>query len=338
MAKDKTTIEEKEDTRTERDRALDLVFSTIEKEYGKGSIFNGSSSFPDIEYLPTGCLSLDRALGGGFARGRIAEIAGGESSGKTSISLHVASEVQKKDGLVAFIDAEHALDFFYCKKLGVDIDKLLISQPSSAEEALNIVDMLSQSGIIDLIIVDSVAALVPSVELAGDIGDAHMAVLARLMSQTLRKITGIVSKTNTTIIFINQLRDKIGAFSFGQVGAGGNALKFYASQRLDIRTTGKSKIGEEIVGQTTKVKVIKNKVAQPFKEAEFGIEHGRGINKYADILSIAVSRNIIDKSGAWYSYNGERVGQGEPNSVQWLMDHPVEYQAIYDKCKTEQSI
>ncbi len=331
MAKDKT---ETVSSTVNKDSALAAVLANIEKEYGKGSIFNGSSSFPEIEFISTGCLGLDKALGGGFAKGRIAEIYGTESSGKTSIALHVAAEVQKSGGLVAFIDAEHALDPVYASKLGVDSNKLVVSQPDNAEQALNITDMLAQSGIIDLIIVDSVAALVPAAEIAGDIGDSHMGLQARIMGQSLRKLTGVVSKTNTTLIFINQLRMKIGVmFGNPETTSGGNALKFYASQRMDVRTSGKTKMGEEIIGQTTKVKIVKNKVSQPFKDVEFNIEHGRGINKYRDLISIAVEKNVIEKAGAWYTYAGERAGHGEDNVVEWLTANPDIFQKIYNECK-----
>lgn len=315
-----------------KDNALQTVLAAIEKQFGKGAIMAGPVDLPDIEFIPTGCISLDKALGGGIAKGRIAEIFGPESSGKTTIALHVAAECQKVAGTVAFIDAEHALDLNYAASLGVDSTKLLISQPDNAEEALNITDMLVSSGAVDLVIIDSVAALVPAAEIAGDIGDSHMGLQARLMGQALRKLTGVTGKTNSAIIFINQLRMKIGVmFGSPETTSGGNALKFYASQRIDIRKTGLTKMGEEVNGQTTKVKVVKNKVALPFKEVEFSLLHGKGIDKYADLLELAVKQEIIEKAGAWYSYNGERVGQGAANSVEFLRENAAIYDAIRAK-------
>lgn len=317
-----------------RVNALSAVIAAIEKEYGKGALMAGPTTLPDIEFIPTGCISLDKAMGGGFAVGRVAEVYGPESSGKTTLALHAAAECQKRGGTVAFIDAEHALDLNYAEALGVDAQKLLIAQPSSAEEALNITDKLVQSGVVDLIIIDSVAALVPKAELEGDIGDSHMGLQARLMGQALRKLTGITGKTNSTIIFINQLRMKIGVF-FGnpETTSGGQALKFYASQRIDIRKMAAEKMGEEIVGQRTKVKIVKNKVAPPFKEAEFSLKHGRGIDKFVDLVEVSVQKGLIDKAGAWYSYNQERIGQGLETAVQFLRSNPEIFNKLYEQCK-----
>lgn len=321
-------------TATEKDKQLELILANIEKQYGKGSIFSGSSSLADVEFIPTGCISLDKALGGGVAKGRIIEIYGPESTGKTTLALHVAAEVQNNNGVVAFIDAEHALDLNYAKALGVNDEKLIISQPDSAEQALNITDMLVESGAVDLIVIDSVAALVPQAEIEGNVGDSHMGLQARLMGQTLRKITGAASRAGCTIIFINQLRMKIGImFGNPETTAGGNALKFYASQRIDIRKAGVLKMGEEIVGQETKIKIVKNKVAPPYKETTFNLEHGHGINKFTDLLRAAVEKDIVEKSGAWYSYKGERVGQGEANSTAFLASNPKIYKEIYDSLR-----
>lgn len=319
---------------TDKKTALELVITNIEKEYGKGTICSGQFTLPDIEFIPTGCLSLDKAMGGGFARGRIAEVFGPESVGKTTLVLHAIAEAQKAGGTCAFIDAEHALDLTYAKALGIDTDKLLISQPDNAEQALNVANMLISSGALTLVVVDSVAALVPAAEISGDIGDSHMGLQARLMGQALRKLTGVTKQTNTSLIFINQLRMKIGVmFGNPETTSGGNALKFYASQRLDIRITGKEKMGDEIVGNETRVKVIKNKIATPFKEATFTLEYGHGINKYVDLLRVAVEKNLVEKSGAWYSYKGERVGQGEANSMEFLKQNSAIYAELYSLCK-----
>lgn len=314
--------------------ALNAVIANIEKQFGKGTILTGEFTLPDIEFIRTGCLSVDKALGGGFARGRIAEIYGSESSGKTTLTLHAIAEAQKAGEICAFIDAEHALDADYATSLGIDVTKLLISQPDTMEDSLGIVELLISSGVLGLVVVDSVAAMVPKAELEGDMGDSHMGLQARLMGQALRKLTGVVKATNTSLIFINQLRMKIGImFGNPETTPGGNALKFYASQRIDIRTTGKQKIGEEITGNETRVKVVKNKISPPFKEALFTLEYGRGINKYLDLLRVAVEKNIVEKSGAWYSYNGERVGQGEPNSMLYLQEHPDIFAEIYGLCQ-----
>lgn len=320
-----------------KERALATVLANIEKEFGKGTVCAGEFSLPDIDFIPTGCLSLDKAMGGGFARGRIAEVYGPESAGKTTLALHAIAEAQKSGGTCAFIDAEHALDLTYCKALGIDTDKLLISQPDSAEDCLNITNMLISSGALDLVVVDSVAAMVPKAELEGDIGDSHMGLQARLMGQALRKLTGVTKQTNSSLIFINQLRMKIGVvFGNPETTPGGNALKFYASQRLDIRITGKDKMGgdgEEITGNAIRVKVVKNKIAPPFKEATFTLEYGRGINKYVDLLRVSVEKNIVEKAGAWYSYKGDRVGQGEANSMQFLQENPAIFEELYLLCK-----
>jgi recombination protein RecA len=309
----------------EKQRALDLAFSQIEKQYGKGSIMRlGESQSIDVSVIPSGSLALDAALGvGGLPRGRIIEIYGPEASGKTTIALHAVASVQKNGGEAAFIDAEHALDPVYARNLGVNIDNLLIAQPDSGEQALEIADVLVRSGALDIVVIDSVAALVPQAEIDGDMGDAQMGLQARLMSQAMRKLTGIVHKTKTCVIFINQLRQKIGVF-FGnpETTTGGNALKFYASVRLDIRRADAIKAGQEIVGNRTRVKVVKNKVAPPFKQAEFDIMYGTGISAEGELLDLAVLHNIIDKSGAWFSYNGERIGQGRDNAKTYLKDNP----------------
>jgi recombination protein RecA len=310
---------------SEKQRALDLAFTQIEKQYGKGAIMRlGESHSIDVSVIPSGSLALDSALGvGGLPRGRIIEIYGPEASGKTTIALHAVASVQKNGGEAAFIDAEHALDPVYARNLGVNIDSLLIAQPDSGEQALEITDVLVRSGALDIVVIDSVAALVPQAEIDGDMGDAQMGLQARLMSQAMRKLTGIVHKTKTCVIFINQLRQKIGVF-FGnpETTTGGNALKFYASVRLDIRRADAIKAGQEIIGNRTRVKVVKNKVAPPFKQAEFDIMYGTGISAEGELLDLAVLHNIIDKSGAWFSYNGERIGQGRDNAKTYLKDNP----------------
>jgi recombination protein RecA len=310
---------------SEKQRALDLAFTQIEKQYGKGAIMRlGESHSIDVSVIPSGSLALDSALGvGGLPRGRIIEIYGPEASGKTTIALHAVASVQKTGGEAAFIDAEHALDPVYARNLGVNIDSLLIAQPDSGEQALEITDVLVRSGALDIVVIDSVAALVPQAEIDGDMGDAQMGLQARLMSQAMRKLTGIVHKTKTCVIFINQLRQKIGVF-FGnpETTTGGNALKFYASVRLDIRRADAIKAGQEIIGNRTRVKVVKNKVAPPFKQAEFDIMYGTGISAEGELLDLAVLHNIIDKSGAWFSYNGERIGQGRDNAKTYLKDNP----------------
>lgn len=309
-----------------RNRALDLAMGQIEKQFGKGSIMRLGSDYqmPAVGTIPTGSLSLDLALGvGGVPKGRIIEIFGPESSGKTTLALHVLAEVQKQGGVAAFIDAEHALDIQYAQHLGVKADDLLVSQPDTGEQALEITEMLVRSGAIDVLVVDSVAALTPRAEIEGEMGDSHMGLQARLMSQALRKLTGIVSKSNCSIIFINQIRMKIGVmFGNPETTTGGNALKFYASVRLDIRRIASLKQGQDVVGGRTRVKVVKNKVAPPFKQAEFDIMYGAGISREGDILDLGVDNDIVEKSGSWFSYKGERVGQGRENAKQYLKEHP----------------
>jgi len=299
----------------------------VERQFGKGSIMRLGKDEPlirDIQVISTGSISLDIALGvGGVPRGRIVEIYGPESSGKTTLSLHVVAEAQKKGGICGYIDAEHAMDVGYARKLGVRTDDLLLSQPDTGEQGLEIAEMLVRSGAIDVLVIDSVAALVPKAELEGEMGDAHMGVQARLMSQALRKLTGTISKSQTCVVFINQIRMKIGVmFGNPETTTGGNALKFYASQRLDIRRIGAIKNGEQVVGSRTRVKVVKNKVAPPFKEVEFDIMYGTGISREGDVLDMASTENIIEKSGAWYAYAGERIGQGRENAKDYLRDHP----------------
>lgn len=310
-----------------RDKAIELAVATIEKQFGKGSIMrlgDDSSVFKDIPYIPTGSVSLDIALGiGGIPRGRIVEIYGPESSGKTTLTLHMIAEAQKQGGVTAFIDAEHALDVSYAKKLGVKIEDLLISQPDTGEQALEIAETLVRSGAIDLVVVDSVAALTPKAELEGDMGDSHMGLHARLMSQALRKLTGSISKSQTTVIFINQIRMKIGVmFGNPETTTGGNALKFYSSVRLDIRRTGALTEGEEVVGNKTSVKVVKNKVSAPFKKVEFDIFYGSGIDRIGDLLEVAATKGIVDKAGTWFSYKGERLGQGREKAKAFLKEQP----------------
>ena len=310
----------------ERLKALDAALAQIEKQYGKGSVMKlgDKSASMNIEAVPTGSLSLDLALGlGGMPKGRIIEIYGPESSGKTTVALHVVAEVQKMGGIAGFIDAEHALDPVYAANIGVDIDNLYISQPDNGEQALEITETMVRSGAVDVIIVDSVAALVPKAEIDGEMGDSHVGLHARLMSQALRKLTGIISKSNCVVIFINQLREKVGVmFGNPETTTGGRALKFYASVRLDVRRIETLKVGGEVVGNRTRVKVVKNKVAPPFKEAEFDIMFGKGISKEGDILDLAVLYDIINKAGAWYSYNGEKIGQGRENTKLYLMQNP----------------
>ncbi len=309
----------------DRARALDLALSQIEKQFGKGSILRLGSkdAIVPVSVISTGSISLDAALGvGGFPRGRINEIFGPESSGKTTIALQVVAEAQKKGGIAAFIDVEHALDPAYAKKLGVDVDNLLVSQPDYGEQALEITAHLIASGQIDVLVVDSVAALVPKAELEGEMGDSHMGVQARLMSQALRKLTGAVCKSRTCLIFINQIREKIGVmFGNPETTTGGRALKFYSSVRLDIRRIAAIKDGDAVVGNRTKVKVVKNKVASPFREAEFDIIYGEGVSKEGDLLDLGVAQNLVEKSGSWFSYKGERIGQGRENARQFLKDN-----------------
>jgi recombination protein RecA len=311
----------------EKEKAIELAVSAIEKQFGKGSVMRlgaGEAPLEDIATISTGSVSLDLALGvGGVPRGRIVEIYGPESSGKTTLTLHIVSEAQKTGGVAAFIDAEHALDVGYARKLGVRTEDLLISQPDTGEQALEICEMLVRSGAIDVIVIDSVAALVPRAELEGEMGDQHMGLQARLMSQALRKLTATISKSQTTVIFINQIRMKIGImFGNPETTTGGNALKFYASQRLDIRRVGAIKDGDTVIGSRTRVKVVKNKVAPPFREVEFDILYGQGISREGDLLDLAVENNLVEKSGAWFSYGGERIGQGRENSRDFLKLHP----------------
>ncbi|HIG51392.1 MAG TPA: recombinase RecA [Candidatus Marinimicrobia bacterium] len=308
----------------QKEKTLDLAISQIEKQFGQGSIMRmGEDSIVKIESISTGSISLDAALGiGGIPRGRITEIYGPESSGKTTLTLHIIAEAQKTGGYAAFIDAEHAMDPEYAKKLGVDTDNLLISQPDTGEQALDITETLVRSGALDIIVIDSVAALVPKAELDGDMGDSHMGLQARLMSQALRKLTGSVSKSKTSVIFINQIRHKIGVmFGSPETTTGGNALKFYASVRLDIRRIGQIKEGDQVVGNRTRVKVVKNKVAPPFKNTEFDIMYGEGISYEGDLLDLAVQADIVNKMGAWYSYNKEKIGQGRENAKRYLQDN-----------------
>jgi len=309
-----------------RERAIDLAVSQIEKQFGKGAIMKlgeDALAHPDIQVLPTGSLGLDLALGvGGVPRGRVIEIYGPESSGKTTLALHLIAEAQKRSGICAFIDAEHALDITYARKLGVKAEDLLISQPDHGEQALEIADTLVRSGAIDVLVIDSVAALVPRAEIEGDMGDPQMGLQARLMSQALRKLTGTISKSRTIVVFINQIRMKIGVmFGNPETTTGGNALKFYASVRLDIRRIGAIKHGDEVIGSRTKVKVVKNKVAPPFKEVEFDILYGVGISKEGELLDIASEHGIVEKTGAWYAYDGERIGQGRENARDFLREH-----------------
>ena len=309
----------------EKLKALDVAISQIEKQYGRGSIMKlgDSSNQMQVETIPTGSISLDIALGqGGFPKGRIIEIYGPESSGKTTVALHAVAEVQKRGGIAGFIDAEHALDPVYAKNIGVDIDNLYISQPDNGEQALEITETMVRSGAVDIIIVDSVAALVPKAEIDGDMGDSHMGLQARLMSQALRKLTAAISKSDCTVIFINQLRQKIGVmFGNPETTTGGNALKFYASVRLDVRRVETLKQQGEVIGNHTRVKIVKNKIAPPFREAEFDIMFGKGISKSGDILDLAANLDIINKSGAWYAYNGEKIGQGRENAKNYLEEH-----------------
>ena len=309
----------------ERTKAIDLAFAQIEKQFGKGSIMRlgGIDSTAALDAISSGSISLDAALGvGGYPRGRVIEIFGPESSGKTTLSLHAIAEAQKNGGAAAFVDAEHALDAIYARKLGVDIDNLLVSQPDSGEQALEITEVLIRSGAIDIVVVDSVAALVPRAELEGEMGDAQMGLQARLMSQALRKLTGIVSKSKTTLIFINQIREKIGVmFGSPETTTGGRALKFYASVRVDVRRIASIKDGDAVVGNRTKAKIVKNKIAPPFREAEFDILYGEGISREGDLLDVAVEKNVVDKSGAWFSFQGERLGQGRDNARTFLKEH-----------------
>ncbi|MCR5716252.1 MAG: recombinase RecA [Lachnospiraceae bacterium] len=310
----------------EKQKALEAALAQIDKQYGKGTVMKlgDPSAQMNVETIPTGSLSLDIALGlGGIPKGRIVEIYGPESSGKTTVTLHMIAEVQKRGGIAGFIDAEHALDPVYAKNIGVDIDNLYISQPDCGEQALEITETMVRSGAVDIIVVDSVAALVPKAEIDGDMGDSHVGLQARLMSQALRKLTAVISKSNCTVVFINQLREKVGImFGNPETTTGGRALKFYSSVRLDVRRIESIKQGGEVIGNRTRVKVVKNKIAPPFKEAEFDIMFGEGISKTGDLLDIAVNLDIINKSGAWFAYRGEKIGQGRENAKTYLKDHP----------------
>ena len=323
----------------ERARALEMAVGQIEKQFGKGAIMRlgQKDAVTAIPSISTGSVSLDYALGiGGVPRGRVVEIFGPESSGKTTLTLQIIAEAQKLGGMAAFVDAEHALDAQYARKLGVDLDNLLVSQPDNGEQALEIVEVLVRSGGVDVVVVDSVAALVPRAEIDGEMGEAQMGLQARLMSQALRKLTGIVSKSKTSLIFINQLREKIGVmFGNPETTTGGRALKFYASVRIDIRRIGAIKDGEQVVGGRTRVKVVKNKVAPPFREAEFDIMYGEGISREGDLLDLAVERKIVEKSGTWFSYSGERLGQGRENVKQFLKDNPAIFKSIEDRVRAE---
>lgn len=321
---DKKSPAPSENESTGKAKALGLALETIEKQFGKGSIMKlGDQTGVQVECIPTGSISLDLALGGGVPKGRVIEIYGPESSGKTTLTLHVIAEIQKAGGTAAFIDAEHALDPAYAKRIGVDVSNLLLSQPDNGEQALEIVETLVRSNAVDLVVVDSVAALVPRAEIEGDMGDSHMGLQARLMSQALRKLTGIISRSNTTVIFINQIRMKIGVmFGNPETTTGGNALKFYASVRMDIRRIAQIKQGEEIVGNRTRVKVVKNKIAPPFRQAEFDIMYNQGISKSGDILDLATEKGIVEKSGAWFAYNGEKISQGREAAKTYLEENP----------------
>ena len=323
-------------TTPSREKAVETAITQIERQFGKGSIMKlGSQSIVDVPVIPSGSLALDRALGiGGLPKGRVIEVYGPESSGKTTLALHAVANVQKQNGIAAFIDAEHALDTAYARRLGVDCDELLVSQPDTGEQALEIADMLVRSGAIDLVVIDSVAALVPRAEIEGEMGDSHMGLQARLMSQALRKLTGTINKTRTSVIFINQIRMKIGVvFGNPETTTGGNALKFYASVRLDIRRIGAIKEGQEVVGNRTRVRVVKNKLAPPFQEAEFDIMYGEGISRTGDLLDLGVEAGVIDKSGSWYSYAGERIGQGRNNVKKFFMENDDIYQEALKKVR-----
>ena len=320
----------------DREKAVEAAMSQIERQFGKGSIMKlGSQAVLDVPVIPTGSLALDKALGaGGLPRGRVCEIFGPESSGKTTLALHAVAEAQKQGGIAAFIDAEHALNIAYARKLGINCDELLVAQPDTGEQALEITDMLVRSGAIDIIVIDSVAALVPRAEIEGEMGDHHMGLQARLMSQALRKLAAIISKTLTSVIFINQIRMKIGVvFGNPETTTGGNALKFYSSVRLDIRHIGTIKEGQEVVGNRARVKVVKNKLAPPFREAEFDIMYGEGISRTGELLDIGVEEGIIDKSGAWYSYDGERMGQGRNNVKEFFKVNPDISNAVSAKLR-----
>src|SRR6266480_4414338 len=323
----------------EKQKAVEIAFSQIEKQFGKGSIMRlgQKGAIQPIETIPTGAISIDYALGiGGVPRGRVVEIFGPESSGKTTLALQVIAQAQKAGGMAAFVDAEHALDAQYAQKLGVELENLLVSQPDNGEQALEIVEVLVRSNSVDVVVVDSVAALVPKAEIEGEMGDAQMGLQARLMSQALRKLTGAVSKSKTCLVFINQLREKIGVmFGNPETTTGGRALKFYSSVRMDIRRIASIKDGDVVIGGRTRVKVVKNKVAPPFREAEFDVMYGEGISRTGDLIDLAVEQRIVEKSGAWFAYNGERLGQGRENAKQFLKDNPEVYKGIEEKVRRE---
>lgn len=332
MAKEKKTAVK------DTDAALDDAISQIEKKFGKGSVMRlGDRTAVDVDVIPSGSLTLDKALGiGGYPKGRIIEIYGPESSGKTTLTLHAIAQAQKQGGKAAFIDAEHAIDPVYAKNLGVDIDELILSQPDSGEQALEIAEMLVRSGVIDLIVIDSVAALVPQVELDGEMGDAAVGLQARLMSKALRKLSGVMNKTNCTVIFINQLREKIGVmYGNPETTTGGRALKFYSSVRVEIRRSEQIKQNGEIIGNKANIKVVKNKVAPPFKTTQVDIIYGKGISRDGEILDLAVEGDIVEKSGAWYAYNGEKVGQGRENAKNFLIEHPAIFEEVEEKVKAQ---
>lgn len=329
---------EKKSAVKDTDAALDDAISQIEKKFGKGSVMRlGDCTAVDVDVIPSGSLTLDKALGiGGYPKGRIIEIYGPESSGKTTLTLHAIAQAQKQGGKAAFIDAEHAIDPVYAKNLGVDIDELILSQPDSGEQALEIAEMLVRSGVIDLIVIDSVAALVPQVELDGEMGDAAVGLQARLMSKALRKLSGVMNKTNCTVIFINQLREKIGVmYGNPETTTGGRALKFYSSVRVEIRRSEQIKQNGEIVGNKANIKVVKNKVAPPFKTTQVDIIYGKGISRDGEILDLAVEGDIVEKSGAWYAYNGEKIGQGRENAKNFLLEHPAIFAEVEEKVKAQ---
>lgn len=332
MAKEKKTAVK------DTDAALDDAISQIEKKFGKGSVMRlGDRTAVDVDVIPSGSLTLDKALGiGGYPKGRIIEIYGPESSGKTTLTLHAIAQAQKQGGKAAFIDAEHAIDPVYAKNLGVDIDELILSQPDSGEQALEIAEMLVRSGVIDLIVIDSVAALVPQVELDGEMGDTAVGLQARLMSKALRKLSGVMNKTNCTVIFINQLREKIGVmYGNPETTTGGRALKFYSSVRVEIRRSEQIKQNGEIIGNKANIKVVKNKVAPPFKTTQVDIIYGKGISRDGEILDLAVEGDIVEKSGAWYAYNGEKIGQGRENAKNFLIEHPAIFEEVEEKVKAQ---
>lgn len=332
MAKEKKTAVK------DTDAALDDAINQIEKKFGKGSVMRlGDRTAVDVDVIPSGSLTLDKALGiGGYPKGRIIEIYGPESSGKTTLTLHAIAQAQKQGGKAAFIDAEHAIDPVYAKNLGVDIDELILSQPDSGEQALEIAEMLVRSGVIDLIVIDSVAALVPQVELDGEMGDAAVGLQARLMSKALRKLSGVMNKTNCTVIFINQLREKIGVmYGNPETTTGGRALKFYSSVRVEIRRSEQIKQNGEIIGNKANIKVVKNKVAPPFKTTQVDIIYGKGISRDGEILDLAVEGDIVEKSGAWYAYNGEKIGQGRENAKNFLIEHPAIFEEVEEKVKAQ---